>query len=92
VCSEISKQKTRCSFGKKVYCCPRSDQVTKIAVRVGGIEPAKTISAGQVSALSKKGPEISFYTSASPMLATLVDKVFDDDDWLYEISGTAIGL
>ena len=33
----------------------------------------------------KDAPKQAFYDSLKPMLATLVDKPFDNDDWLYEI-------
>ncbi|MFA6151580.1 MAG: DNA ligase D [Chitinophagaceae bacterium] len=33
----------------------------------------------------KNTPELKFRDMLQPMLATLVDKPFDDDDWLYEI-------
>ena len=35
--------------------------------------------------LIKKGRKAPFYTSIQPMLATLVDKAFDNDDWTYEV-------
>ncbi len=35
--------------------------------------------------LAKKGRKAPFYTSIQPMLATLVDKAFDNDDWTYEV-------
>lgn len=38
-----------------------------------------------VSALLKNGAKVPFYTSVQPMLATLVDKPFDDDNWVYEV-------
>lgn len=38
-----------------------------------------------VSTLLKKMPKQSFYTAVAPMLATLVDKPFDDENWTYEV-------
>lgn len=35
--------------------------------------------------LLRKGTKAPFYTSIQPMLATLVDKAFDKDDWTYEV-------
>lgn len=35
--------------------------------------------------LLKQGNKVPFYTSVQPMLATLVDKAFDKDDWIYEV-------
>ena len=33
----------------------------------------------------KSAPKTKFTTKLQPMLATLVDKNFDDDDWIYEV-------
>ena len=38
-----------------------------------------------LSALLKESPKQAFYTAIQPMLATLVDKPFDDEDWVYEV-------
>lgn len=38
-----------------------------------------------VEKLMSKAPKQAFYTEVAPMLATLVDKPFDSDEWLYEI-------
>lgn len=38
-----------------------------------------------VSKVLKDAPEQQFYTKLKPMLATLVDKPVESDDWLYEI-------
>ncbi|WP_333862099.1 DNA ligase D [Sphingobacterium sp.] len=35
--------------------------------------------------LLKESPKQAFYTAVQPMLATLVDKPFDDEDWVYEV-------
>ncbi len=35
--------------------------------------------------LLKKGKKAPFPTDIMPMLATLVDKPFDDAEWMYEI-------
>ena len=35
--------------------------------------------------LLKGAPKQTFYDKVQPMLATLVDKPFDSDDWLYEV-------
>jgi bifunctional non-homologous end joining protein LigD len=37
------------------------------------------------AALLKKAPKIAMPTGIKPMLATLVDKPFDDPDWVYEV-------
>lgn len=38
-----------------------------------------------VEKLLKSAPAQKFYTSVDPMLATLVDKPFDSDEWIYEV-------
>ena len=38
-----------------------------------------------ISGILKKAPEAKFPETFKPMLATLVDKPFDDPDWVYEI-------
>jgi bifunctional non-homologous end joining protein LigD len=38
-----------------------------------------------INNLLKKGKKSPFYTSVQPMLATLVDKAFDKDEWTYEV-------
>lgn len=38
-----------------------------------------------ITDLLKKSPKQVFYTTVQPMLATLVDKSFDDQSWVYEV-------
>lgn len=38
-----------------------------------------------ISDLLKKSPKQVFYTTVQPMLATLIDKPFDDQNWVYEV-------
>lgn len=38
-----------------------------------------------VTNLIKKGKKVPFYTSAKPMLATLVDRPFNKEGWMYEV-------
>ncbi|HEY6976014.1 MAG TPA: DNA ligase D [Chitinophagaceae bacterium] len=40
---------------------------------------------GDISLLLEKGKKSSFPHDIRPMLATVVDKPFDDEDWVYEI-------
>ncbi|MGF7028976.1 DNA ligase D [Sphingobacterium siyangense] len=48
--------------------------------------PAQGIKASKkVAELLKKAPKQAFYTIVEPMLATLVDKPFDDEGWIYEV-------
>ncbi|AMR30941.1 DNA ligase [Mucilaginibacter sp. PAMC 26640] len=49
------------------------------------IEEAKPAEKVDVEAVLKKAPKGAIPTGMKPMLATLVDKPFDDPDWLYEI-------
>jgi len=39
----------------------------------------------RVEQLVENAPAQKFYTSVDPMLATLVDKPFDSDEWIYEV-------
>lgn len=38
-----------------------------------------------IKGLLKGAPKQKFYTQIEPMLATLVDQPFDDQDWIYEV-------
>jgi bifunctional non-homologous end joining protein LigD len=38
-----------------------------------------------ITDLLKKSPKQVFYTAVQPMLATLIDKPFDDQNWVYEV-------
>ena len=48
-------------------------------------EALKNNLAAKTAALLKGAPVQKFYTSLKPMLATLVDKPFDKEGWLFEI-------
>jgi len=45
----------------------------------------ETKTGSNVAALLKKAPKQVFYNTLDPMLATLVDKAFDDQGWVYEV-------
>jgi len=47
--------------------------------------PNKKSSARKVNTIINKASAEKFYDHVEPMLATLVDKPFDSDEWLYEI-------
>lgn len=49
------------------------------------VEEKKPAEAIDVKAILKKAPKGDLPTGMKPMLATLVDKPFDDPDWVYEI-------
>jgi len=48
-------------------------------------KPASSKPSSTVSDLIKKGRKTKFPEDIKPMLATLVDKPFDDEGWLYEV-------
>jgi bifunctional non-homologous end joining protein LigD len=76
---QIEKTSTHI-YGQKNKKSKGKDPVEKVAEE---IEIAKTPN----KKLPKLSPKLksSFYTKIEPMLATLVDKPIDDDNWLYEI-------
>lgn len=47
--------------------------------------PNPNVSGRDIEALLKQGRRAAFPADLEPMLATLVNKPFDDEDWLYEI-------
>lgn len=49
----------------------------------GQVKPAS--SASDIKLITEKGKPSKFTWKLSPMLATLVDKPFDDEGWIYEI-------
>jgi bifunctional non-homologous end joining protein LigD len=57
-------------------------QVENLEDAVEETQPADKV---DVEALLKKAPKGKIPTGMKPMLATLVDKPFDDPDWVYEI-------
>ncbi|RWY52284.1 DNA ligase D [Mucilaginibacter gilvus] len=57
-------------------------QAEKLEDDVGESTPTETI---DIEATLKKAPKAKIPTGMKPMLATLVDKPFDDPDWVYEI-------
>ncbi|SEW44618.1 DNA ligase D [Chitinophaga arvensicola] len=52
-----------------------------ISGKAGSIAPAGK----KLGALVRKGTKKPFFTKIQPMLATLVDKPFDDNGWMYEV-------
>src|SRR5690606_11252649 len=55
----------------------------KAAVKKSPKAPANTSSAKKIT--TGKGKRMKFPTTLQPMLATLVDKPFDEEGWLYEV-------
>lgn len=59
---------------------------TKIDTATETSKPKKSSKDSKtVEKLLKNAPAQKFYTSVDPMLATLVDKPFDSDEWIYEV-------
>ncbi|HEY9195440.1 MAG TPA: DNA ligase D, partial [Mucilaginibacter sp.] len=78
----------------KVWHSGKEQEIKKTkrsAPKKKAIEPAEpdvsTAEAADIDtgALIKKAPKAKFPTGLKPMLATLVDKPFDDPDWVYEV-------
>jgi len=57
---------------------------TKVAKKTTTRTKTKS-STAKTTAAPKKGDKKKFPSDITPMLATLVDKPFDDDNWLYEV-------
>jgi bifunctional non-homologous end joining protein LigD len=72
---DVEKEEPEKSAKKKL-------QVEKLEEAVEETHPAEAVN---VEALLKKAPKGKIPTGMKPMLATLVDKPFDDPDWVYEI-------
>lgn len=64
---------------------PKKDPVAKVAVKVDEKKSAKKPNEEDLKSLLKTAQKQAFYNKLKPMLATLVDKPVDDNDWLYEI-------
>ncbi len=63
-----------------------SDEAAQLINQQLEAEPIKkTAAIKDVSKILKDLPSQPFYTSIEPMLATLVDKPFDDEEWVYEV-------
>jgi len=64
----------------------KKDQAAEIVESQLKADPLKKKkSTVKVNTILKKAPDQDFYNEVEPMLATLVDKPFDSDEWLYEI-------
>lgn len=68
------------------------DNTSKSGVKIEDIgdtaknkNESEKISKTQLDQLLKNAPKQRFYEKLEPMLATLVDKPFDNDDWIYEV-------
>ncbi|WP_235921112.1 DNA ligase D [Foetidibacter luteolus] len=57
-------------------------KIKKAAVKKG---PTESQATGSAAHILNGTPKQAFYTAVEPMLATLVDKAFDSEGWLYEI-------
>jgi bifunctional non-homologous end joining protein LigD len=63
----------------------KKDVITKVADKVDEKVSVATEEDSDLKSLLKAAKKQKFYTKLKPMLATLVDKPVDNDDWLYEI-------
>lgn len=75
--STVKDKKASKQEAKKVI----SDQLDAKAEE----EEKGPVSRTTLSSLLKGTPKQAFYNSIQPMLATLVDEPFDNDEWLYEV-------
>lgn len=63
---------------------PKKSPAKKAAAKKAGTATLKK-KAAEAEGILKTAPEKAFPSKLKPMLATLVDKPFDEDGWLYEI-------
>jgi bifunctional non-homologous end joining protein LigD len=84
----LSKRKTKRNFKKSPESAGGIPGKGKTRFRKENTSP-KPVKKSKVKALGNdllsKGKRSKFPVTLSPMLATLVDKPFDDEGWLYEI-------
>lgn len=77
--NSISKNKSKKSWNAAEII---SDQLEELPKK----KKAETLKqAYNITDLLKKSPRQVFYTAVQPMLATLIDKPFDDQSWVYEV-------
>ncbi|MEO7215038.1 DNA ligase D [Mucilaginibacter sp.] len=72
---DVEEEKPQKEIKKKLQTDQFEDAVEESA-------PTETV---DVEAILKKAPKAKIPTGMKPMLAALVDKPFDDKDWVYEI-------
>lgn len=75
-----NKEKKTKAKKKEKPSSTKKDTATETAKPKKSSKDSKT-----VEKLLKNAPAQKFYTSVDPMLATLVDKPFDSDEWIYEV-------
>ncbi|HLS95999.1 MAG TPA: DNA ligase D [Sphingobacterium sp.] len=63
----------------------KSDASKVIDTQLDGKPLKKKAGSASITGLLKKCPIQPFYVAVEPMLATLVDRPFDSEDWLYEV-------
>lgn len=69
-------------YGKKNMAAEHDTEIkTSKKISQSAINSKKAI----MDELLKKAPSEKFYTETEPMLATLIDKPFNSEDWLYEV-------
>lgn len=63
----------------------KKDLIAKVTKKVDEKENSKKDEDSDLKSLLEAAKKQKFYTKLKPMLATLVDKPVNNDDWLYEI-------
>ena len=77
--NSISKNKSKKSWNAAEIISGQLEELPKK-------KKAETLKqAYNITDLLKKSPKQVFYTAVQPMLATLIDKPFDDQNWVYEV-------
>lgn len=77
--NSISKNKSKKSWNAAEIISGQLEELPKK-------KTAETLKqAYNITDLLKKSPKQIFYTTVQPMLATLIDKPFDDQNWVYEV-------
>ncbi|WP_223707001.1 DNA ligase D [Niabella beijingensis] len=85
-----AKKSQKSADGKKITQKAKNKEVNKNepVSRIKKVikEPKANLSGqGTLKTLLKKAPKRAFYTHLNPMLATLIDKPFDEQGWIYEV-------
>jgi bifunctional non-homologous end joining protein LigD len=87
--SEGSKKKIKRSAVKKSTANPSAKSTGKMEQNTEGNilddKVSDNLSATEIKKLLAAAPKITFPNSLKPMLATSVEKAFDDSDWLFEV-------
>ncbi|AOM80018.1 DNA ligase D [Pedobacter steynii] len=81
-----SKKTSRTNSGSGSEEEPKTPtSVAKVTQAVAKKSESIAPAGNRLKSILKKATKQAFYTKVKPMLATLVDKAFDDEGWLYEV-------